>query len=95
MLIADDCPICHYAVDGKSTIAVCPCGHLFHLKCVELWFETNDRGLRRIPYKRDPKKIEKCPKCNAEFEYKRLVMKLFVENAEVARNQDIPELKSE
>ena len=36
------CSICLHFFNSRSDISTTPCGHVFHTKCIEKWFENGE-----------------------------------------------------
>ena len=53
---SESCPICLEEWCPSSTVAVTPCGHLFHARCLQKWHETKLKV--HVP--------PKCPTCETD-----------------------------
>ena len=70
----DICPICQYEMNKWSykTIALCPCNHEFHRKCVIEWLKKQQENIAR----EGEKYKLTCPLCRVECTIKSLKNKV-------------------
>lgn len=50
----EDCAVCLNAIDPNARVAVLPCGHVFHWRCIQRWAHIRQVNARLCPYCREP-----------------------------------------
>ena len=67
------CSTCLECFFPNSDVSITPCGHLFHTKCIQRWFQANDRN--------------DCPHCKNDVKSDK-ILKVYFSVAELADEKE-------